>query len=146
MSEIGVRTILSFAPDGTPVFKPPPSEASDAFAIEVSDEAIAGQEVSFVKCSRCHVTEQGRGIFGIGSTPSFAVMRGFEDWETRFATFFVLKPHMAFTQIEDVTDPFPLDRPSPISPVVLTLDDLDAILAYVAVIDPADLGSPLKHQ
>ena len=145
-SEIGTRTILSFAPDGTPVFTPPPKETVAAVTAEISDDAIAGKEVSYVKCSRCHVTERGRGIFGIGSTPSFAVMRGFEDWEARFAAFYVLNPHEAFTQIEGVTEPFPLDRPSPISPVVMTLDDLDAILAYVAIVEPADLGKPLEHQ
>ncbi|WP_108836116.1 hypothetical protein [Tateyamaria sp. Alg231-49] len=146
VSEIGTRTILSFAPDGTPVFAPPPEETAATVAVEISREAIAGKEVSYVKCSRCHVTERGRGIFGIGSTPSFAVMRGFEDWEARFAAFFVLNPHEAFTQIEGVTEPFPLDRPSPISPIVMTLDDLDAILAYVAIVEPADLGKPLEHQ
>lgn len=145
-SDIGIRTILSFAPQGTPIFAPPPAEDTQAVAVEVTALAIAGKEVSYAKCSRCHVTERGRGIFGIGSSPSFFVMRGFEDWEARFAAFYVLNPHGAFTQVEDVTDPFPLDRPSPISPITMTLDDLDAILAYVAIIDPADLGAPLQHQ
>lgn len=146
ISEIGTRTILSFAPDGAPLFAPPPEEAIEVAALEITGDAIAGKEISYVKCSRCHVTERGRGIFGIGSTPSFAVMRGFEDWEARFAAFYVLNPHGAFTQVEGVTDPFPLDRPSPISPIILTLDDLDAILAYMAVLEPADLGEPLIHQ
>mmetsp|Transcript_28967 Transcript_28967/g.55474 ORF Transcript_28967/g.55474 Transcript_28967/m.55474 type:complete len:247 (+) Transcript_28967:2114-2854(+) len=145
-SEIGTRTILSFAPEGTPVFGPPPEETVEVVALEITGDAIAGKAVSYAKCSRCHVTERGRGTFGIGSTPSFFVMRSFEDWEARFAAFYVLNPHGAFTQIEDVTAPFPLDRPSPIAPITLTLDDLDAILAYVAVIDPADLGKPLQHQ
>ncbi len=146
VSEIGTRTILSFAPDGTPVFGPPPERTVAAVAVEISGDAIAGKEVSYVKCSRCHVTERERRIFGIGSTPSFAVMRGFEDWEARFAGFFVLNPHEAFTQIEGVTEPFPPDRPSPIAPIVMTLDDLEAILAYVATMEPADLGEPLQHQ
>lgn len=145
-SDIGTRTIFGFAPDGTSIFVPPPEEEVAAAEVEITAQAIAGKEVSYAKCSRCHVTERGRGIFGIGSTPSFAVLRGFEDWEVRFASFFVLNPHGAFTQVEDVTDPFPLDRPSPIAPVTLTLDDLDAILAYMAIVEPADLGGPLEHQ
>lgn len=145
-SEIGTRTILAYAPGGTPIFSPPPAKVAEVVPVEITGDAIAGREVAYVKCSRCHVTERGRGIFGIGSTPSFAVMRGFEDWQARFSSFYALNPHGAFTQVEDVTEPFPLDRPSPIAPVTLTLDDLDAILAYVAVIEPADLGQPLNLQ
>ena len=145
-SEIGTRTIYGFAPDGTPVFVAPPQQDVNTAEVEITAQAIEGKEVSYAKCSRCHVTERGRGIFGIGSSPSFAVLRGFEDWEVRFASFYVLNPHGAFTQIEDVTDPFPLDRPSPIAPIVLTLDDLDAILAYMSIVEPANLGAPLEHQ
>ena len=145
-SEIGGRTILAYAPEGTPIFSSPPANVVEVVSVEITGDVIAGRRVAYVKCSRCHVTERGRGIFGIGSTPSFAVMRGFEDWEARFASFYALNPHVAFTQIEDVTDPFPPDRPSPIAPVTLTLDDLDAILAYVAAVEPADLGKPLNHQ
>ena len=34
--------------------------------------------------------------------------------EDRFDAFYTLAPHPAFTQIDGVTDPFPIDRPSPI--------------------------------
>ena len=145
-SQVGSRTIQGFAPDGETLFTAPKVEKAVVAGIEMTGDAIAGQAVSWAKCGRCHVTEKGRGGFGLGSTPSFFVMRGFEDWQSRFAAFYVLKPHPAFTQLEGVTDPFPIDRPSPIAPVELTLDDLEAILAYVAVIAPADLGKPLEHQ
>jgi hypothetical protein len=82
----------------------------------------------------------------IGSTPSFAVLRALPDWGARFQGFFALNPHPAFTQVADVTDPFPIDRPPPIIPVEITLDDLEAILAFVAAMEPADLGAPLLHQ
>ena len=82
----------------------------------------------------------------IGSTPSFALLRTFEDWDYRFQAFFALKPHPAFTQVAEITEPFPEDVPSPIVPVEITLDDLDAILAFVATIAPADLGAPLQSQ
>ena len=145
-SQVGSRTIQGFAPQGSPIFTAPKAQERVAVTLEMTGDAVAGQEASWAKCGRCHVTERGRGGFGIGSTPSFFVMRGFEDWESRFAGFYVLKPHAAFTQLEGVTDPFPIDRPSPISPIELTLDELEAILAYVAVLDPADLGKPLEHQ
>ncbi|MEX0368198.1 MAG: hypothetical protein AB3N22_19195 [Ruegeria sp.] len=145
-SDVGRRTVQGFAPEGTPLFTEPKVQKAVVAKVEMTGDAIAGQGVSWEKCGRCHVTERGRGGFGIGSTPSFFVMRGFEDWQSRFAGFYVLKPHGAFTQLEGVTDPFPIDRPSPIAPIELTLDELEAILAYVAVLDPADLGKPLEHQ
>ena len=145
-SDVGRRTIQGFAPDGAPRFTEPAVQEVAVAKVEMTGDAIAGQGVSWDKCGRCHVTERSRGGFGIGSTPSFFVLRGFEDWQARFAGFYALKPHAAFTQLEDVTDPFPIDRPSPIAPVEMTLDDLEAILAYVAALDPADLGDPLKHQ
>ncbi|MEL6453014.1 MAG: hypothetical protein AAFQ19_17310 [Pseudomonadota bacterium] len=145
-SDVGRRTVQGFAPAGTALFSEPKVQERVVAQVEMSGDAIAGQEASWAKCGRCHVTERGRGGFGIGSTPSFFVMRGFEDWQARFAGFYVLKPHAAFTQLEGVTDPFPIDRPSPIAPIALTLDDLEAILAYVAALAPADLGDPLIHQ
>ena len=82
----------------------------------------------------------------ISTMPSFALMRSFPDWETRFATFHLLKPHGSFTQIDGVTDPFDPASPPSIMPMTMTLDELDAILAYVSGIKPADLGAPLQFQ
>ncbi|WP_372572047.1 hypothetical protein [Ruegeria jejuensis] len=145
-SQVGARTIQGFAPEGTPIFTEPKVQEAAVARVEMTGDAVAGQGLSWAKCGRCHVTERGKGSFGIGSTPSFFVMRGFDDWQARFTGFYVLKPHAAFTQIAEVTDPFPVDRPSPIAPIELTLDELEAILAYVAILDPADLGKPLQHQ
>lgn len=57
-----------------------------------------------------------------------------------------MNPHPAFTQVAEVTPPFDETRPSPIVPVEITLDELENILAYVAVLSPADLGAPLEHK
>jgi hypothetical protein len=73
-------------------------------------------------------------------------MRGFSNWRARFAGFFAINPHPSFTIIEDVTEPFDQTRPPPIVPLEMTLDDLDAILAFVSRIAPADLGAPLQYQ
>ena len=132
-------------------------DGNQPFALTVEEEEVAedqfydgdklrGQQVSRVHCGRCHVTARGDEGLGIGSTPSFFALRSFDDWDVRFSSFYVLKPHGAFTQIEDVTEPFPEDLPSPIAPLELTLDDIDAILAYVASIEPAALGAPLTGQ
>jgi hypothetical protein len=80
----------------------------------------------------------------MGASPSFRLLRTFPDWQNRFEAFFTLKPHPAFTQVEDVTEPFPIHLPSPIAPIEVTLDEIDAILAYVATVEPADLGAPIQ--
>ena len=66
--------------------------------------------------------------------------------ESNIEAFSDMKTHGAFTQVEDVTPPFDPLSPSPIVPVEMTLDDLDAILAYVWTIKPADLGAPIQSQ
>ena len=83
---------------------------------------------------------------GLGSTPSFGVLRSLPNWNQRFEGFYALNPHPSFTQIADVTPPFDPERPSPIYPLEITLADLDEILAFVSSIPPADLGAPIQHQ
>ena len=142
----GQSAITGFKIDGNQPFALPVAEEEIAEDQVYDGDRLRGQRVSRVHCGRCHVTARGDEGLGIGSTPSFFALRTFEDWDVRFSSFYVLKPHGAFTQIEDVTMPFPEDRPSPIAPMELTLDDIDAILAYVASIEPAALGAPLTGQ
>lgn len=145
-SEIGQRTITSFAPEGTALFSLPKIAEEETAEVAFSGDALRGRAVSRAQCTRCHAVDEATRGWGIGSTPSFGVLRGMRNWEGRFAGFYALNPHPAFTQIEGVTDPFPPERPSPIAPVVLSLDDLEALLAYVAGMAPADLGEPLQLQ
>ena len=74
------------------------------------------------------------------------MLRSLPDWQERFIAFYALAPHPAFMMVPNVTPPFPEDRPPPIVPVAMTLDELDHLMAYVAEMAPADLGAPLKHQ
>ena len=145
-SDVGQRTIASYAPDGTALFGAPQAETRVLVEVTLDGDAELGHKVSREKCTRCHAVDEATKGWGIGSTPSFGVLRSLEDWEGRFAAFYALNPHPAFTQIEDVTDPFPIDRPSPIAPIELTFDELQAMLAYVAEMPAADLGKPLDHQ
>ncbi|MAC82427.1 MAG: hypothetical protein CML66_30740 [Rhodobacteraceae bacterium] len=145
-SEVGLNTITSFAPDGTALFHPPPEPAPEDVAVVIEGDAVLGLEVSRRACARCHAVEQAGRKTDIASSPSFYVLRGFDDWQQRFAGFYALNPHPAFTQVEDITDPFPIDRPSPIHPVTMTLDEIEAMIAYVAGLTPADLGAPLQAQ
>ncbi|MGP6085750.1 c-type cytochrome [Antarctobacter jejuensis] len=145
-SEIGSNTIASFAPDGAALFGPPPDTQDIKVSVTYEGDAKLGHEVSRAKCIRCHVVDdESRGV-GIGSTPSFAVLRSLGDWEERFYSFYALNPHPSFTIVADVTPPFPENRPPAIIPVELTLDEVEAVVAYVAAMQAADLGAPLQHQ
>ncbi|MEM9576656.1 MAG: hypothetical protein AAF999_06550 [Pseudomonadota bacterium] len=146
LSDIGLRTIESYAMADGSGFTGPSVEAETPEVMVFAGDAALGETLSLEKCGRCHVVNESNRMKGMGSTPSFALMRTFEDWETRFATFHELKPHPSFTQIDGITRAFDPARPPPIVPVTMTIGDLDAILAYVAGIAPADLGAPLQFQ
>lgn len=145
-SDVGRRTVTGFAPNGVALFTLPQETEPVALTAVATGDAIAGQALSRSKCARCHVVDDTTRWSGIGSTPSFAVLRSLADWEDRFAAFYALNPHPAFTIITDVTPPFPQDRPPAIVPVELTIDELEAVLAYVTAMSPADLGQPLSLQ
>lgn len=145
-SEIGKRTVEGFLPVvGEPFsasFDPKTTQSDNT----LDGNTVLGEELSMTHCGRCHVIGPRNRMNGLGSTPSFAVLRAMPDWSERFEAFFALNPHPAFTQIDGLTPPFDPERPSPIYPVKMTLDDLEAILAFVSRIDAADLGAPLKLQ
>ncbi|WP_354543165.1 c-type cytochrome [Roseovarius sp. MBR-78] len=144
-SEIGQRTITSFEVDGAAPFALPQAEAAEEETATYDGDAALGQRVAQAKCGRCHVVDpERRG--GIGSTPSFAVLRTLTDWDTRFQTFYALNPHPAFTQVTGVTARFASHLPPAIVPIEVTPEEIEAILAYVAGIAPADLGAPIQIQ
>jgi mono/diheme cytochrome c family protein len=145
-SDIGLRTIESFSGADGATFRGPKVEVAAVEPTKFEGDVGLGETLSLEKCGRCHVVNESNRMTGIGSTPSFALMRTFADWEARFATFHMLKPHPSFTLIEGITEGFDPSLPPPIVPVTMTLDDLDAILAYVSRIEPADLGAPLQFQ
>lgn len=145
-SDVGIRTIEGFSgPDGAG-FSAQLSAPEEAFEVVFEGNAAEGERLSLTLCGRCHVINESNKMNGIGATPSFRVLRGLSNWDTRFATFHLLNPHPSFTQIKDVTDPFDPSLPPPIVPMEMTTQDLEAILAYVSAIKPADLGAPLQLQ
>ena len=145
-SDVGQRTVTSFAVDGETLFQLPAEEERQVAEVSFDGDPVLGLDLSVVHCARCHAVNDATRMNAIGSTPSFMVLRAMADWDIRFQTFYILNPHPAFTQVEDVTPDFPINRPSPIAPVEMTLGDLEAILAYVAEMAPADLGAPIQHQ
>ena len=102
-----------------------------------------GERLTLINCGRCHVVSEKDRMGGIGSTPSFAVMRTWENWEEKMKAFWTYRPHPAFAQVKGMTEPFPLERPSPIHPISLTLEELGIIINYARTIKPADLGPDL---
>jgi hypothetical protein len=145
-SDPGQSAIAGFQIDGAAPFGPPAKVERVVAELELDGDAERGATLSLSMCGRCHVVGEVNRLDGIGSTPSFAVLRTFPDWMNRFTGFYALNPHPAFTQVEDVTPPFDPMRPPAISPVEMSLEDLDHIVAYVARIAPADLGAPIQAQ
>ncbi|SFM35553.1 hypothetical protein [Shimia aestuarii] len=145
-SDVGRSTIIAFTVEGSQAFSIPEEEQVEAVAITMDGNVDMGREVSQRMCGRCHVVVAEDRMNAIGSTPSFFALRGLPDWNERFAAFYALNPHPAFTQVAEVTPPFAQDRPSPIVPLEMTLEQVEAVLAYVSLLKPADLGAPLEHQ
>ena len=109
-------------------------------AAAAAEEMSAGQKASILHCGRCHVVPGGNPFGSIGSTPSFRVMRGYENWRDRFALFYEEPPHRAITQIEGLTEPLDPARPSPVAPVTMSEAALEAILDYVETVEPKSVG------
>lgn len=144
--EIGQRTVASFAVEGQQMFKPAAAGKTQTAATTLTGDAVLGESLAERHCGRCHMVNEKTRMTTIGSTPSFALMRSFADWSSRFEAFYALNPHPSFTLVENVTEPFDETRPPPIAPLELSLEDIEAILAFVQTIKPAELGSPLKVQ
>lgn len=145
-SEVGQNTIEAFAPDGVQIFTANAVLQDVAAKVVFDGDTTAGKALAYRNCGRCHVVGDANRMKGIGSTPSFALLRTFADWQTRFQIYFTLNPHPPFSQITGITEPFDPAYPPSIVPLALTEKELDAILAFVATIEPADLGAPLQHQ
>ena len=95
-----------------------------------AQEAVAvGEVVAKQHCARCHVIGPFNRMGGIGSTPSFKLLRKRADWEERYASFYARRPHPAFVRVEG-TDP-PTNLPPNAAPVDLTVREIDGLMAYV---------------
>ena len=146
LSEIGKRTIESFKLDSVAVFTAQVKDQKVAPVLAFEGDLVQGEALSLAHCGRCHVINETNRMKGMGQTPSFALMRTFDDWDNRFATFFVLNPYPSFTQIAGITESFAAHLPPAIVPLEITQAEIDHILSYVATITPADLGAPLQSQ
>lgn len=145
-SDVGSRTVLAYAPEGAPLFEAPDQAAAEAVEVSFDGNAEQGHQVSRDKCRRCHAVDDASRMSSIGSTPSFGILRSLPDWDERFAAFYLLNPHPAFMIIDGVTEPFDDRSPPPIVPIEMSLDEVEAMLAYVSAMQAKDLGAPIDHQ
>ena len=90
LSDIGKRTIEAFAPNGAAMFSAEINVKAKVQVAVITGDAVLGEKVGLQKCGRCHVVNHSNRMKAIGSTPSFALMRTFPDWQQRFETFFIL--------------------------------------------------------
>ena len=145
-SETGLRTIESFEADGAQVFARVAPEEDKKTAAAPTGDAALGERLAVRRCGRCHVVNDKNRFAGIGSTPSFGAMKNLPRWRERFEAFWTQNPHPSFTQIEGVTEPFSETNPPHIAPLLLTIDEVDAIVAYVVALERKDLGGALIEQ
>jgi len=105
---------------------PPASAAGDA---------EKGRALAVRHCSRCHVVGDFNPTGGIGSTPSFQVLRTMKDWRERFESFYARRPHPVHVRVDGL--PTLTDLPPNATPFTLTIEDLGHILAFAETITPA---------
>ena len=140
----GKAAIEGFEPDGRPVY------TTEVAVVVVETEEVfdgdtaTGSRLALVHCGRCHVVDQRNRMGGIGSTPSFAALRGRDNWSDLFRAFWAHNPHPSFTQVEGVTEPFDPNKAVHVAPVEITMDEIEAITAFVATIEPKSLGRPVQ--
>ncbi len=100
------------------------------FAAGHAGDVKKGENIAIEHCRRCHVIP-GQNNMGIGISPSFKAMiqSRAKDWRHKFEVFYALRPHPSFVIIREfrTTPEFPLG----IAPVIIGLDDLDHLMAYV---------------
>ena len=142
-SDIGRSAIAQFRVDDVAVFTATETLQTAETAPVYTGSIQRGEAFSYANCGRCHVVGDRNRMKGIGSTPSFPLLRALPDWEDRFLTFYARIPHPALTQLEGVSPPFNPAFPPASQPLWLTVKQLQDILTYVSTLEPADLGAPL---
>lgn len=140
----GRAAIEGFKPDGEQLFAPGAAKIVKEVKVQVDGDANLGSKLALLHCGRCHVIDSRNPFGGIGSTPSFGAMKNLSGWLESFSAFWTINPHPSFTQVEGITEPFDPSRPPPISPLLLTLEDVEAITAFVVSLPTKDLGGAVE--
>lgn len=143
-SDPGKAAIEGFQIDGAQVFTTEETVAVVEEEETFEGDTATGARLALVHCGRCHVVDDRNRMGGIGSTPSFPALRGRDNWSDLFRAFWSENPHPSFTQVEGVTEPFDPLKQVHIAPVEITLEEIEAITAFVATIKPRELGRPVQ--
>lgn len=106
-----------------------------SFSMAARASLEEGRQLVREHCTRCHVVSDINPYGGIGSTPSFNAMKTLDDWYQRFEVFFILPPHPALVRIEGISEDRPENRPAFVKEIVLTPEQVDAILLYVKTLE-----------
>ena len=109
-----------------------------SFSPASSASVERGAELAGEHCTRCHVVGDLNPTGGIESTPSFSGIKYLADWERRFGEFYILPPHPALVRIAEVTAERDASQPAFVHEIHLTLEDVDAILAFVRTLPTPD--------
>jgi len=106
-----------------------PALTQSLMPAQADDLAARGQTLSQTHCTRCHVVGDFNPHGGISSTPSFQmIVNALPDWQDRFSTFYVRRPHPAAVEFED--GPALTQSLAAMVRVVIRLDDVEAITAF----------------
>jgi len=92
-----------------------------------------GRNIAREHCARCHVIGDYNRMGGIGSTPSFPLLRKRADWRERFGTFYNRRPHPVHVRVEGVRQWTNL--PPNAKPFTITQDNVADILSFVEAIN-----------
>ncbi len=97
-----------------------------------------GEDLAITYCARCHVIGDFNKFGGIGSTPSFPLIRGLDDGMERFQTFYARRPHPAFITVPNV--PKWSKAPAYAAEFTVTEEAIEDLLTYVKTIEKLDLS------
>ena len=96
-------------------------------------DAAKGGETAKQHCTRCHVVGDFNRMGGIESTPSFQLLvNAFKDYEDRFKSFYLRRPHGLVIKIKDV--PRQNELPDNAHRITLTLEDVENLTVYAATL------------
>ncbi len=88
-----------------------------------------GEMIAKQHCARCHVIGAFNRMGGIGSTPSFKLLRKRDDWEERYTSFYARRPHPSFVRIRGI-EPI-TNLPPNAAPIELSEREVQALMAFV---------------
>ena len=97
-----------------------------------------GRTLAQTHCARCHVIGDFNKFGGIGSTPSFRLLRGIEDGMVRFQTFYERRPHPVFVRVPNI--PRWSKAPAYATEFTVTPEAIKDLMAFVKTIKKIDLS------